>query len=214
MVHLAAVLEPHVGARIVSRLDADARRRADEAPTNGGREPFERHLADALAARFSGDGPARSGRTELVVLVSHEVTQRDWSHVAEGEHCKIPGVGPIAPQIARQIAQDAFLTGVFYDGTDLRHLKRWTRHIPQPVRIALHMGDPPDFDGRKCVDCGRRFRLEFDHIHPFAAGGPTSLANGADRCPDCHRKKTRNDLRPLRRAGRLKGRETPLPLPP
>jgi 5-methylcytosine-specific restriction endonuclease McrA len=88
---------------------------------------------------------------------------------------------------------------VFYDGIDLRHFKRWTRHIPAPVRIALSLGDPPDFDGPRCVDCGNRFRLEFDHLEPYAAGGSTSLTNLGPRCPPCHEKKTAADRSAARR---------------
>ena len=71
--------------------------------------------------------------------------------------CKIPGVGPIHPQVARRIAGDAFLSGVLYDGKDLRQIRRWSRHIPVEVRTALNLGDPPAFDGIACVDCGNRF---------------------------------------------------------
>jgi hypothetical protein len=80
--------------------------------------------------------PGRSRRPELVVLISHEVIKRGWRDVREGETCKIPGIGPVSPEVARSIAQDAFITGVFYDGKDLRHLRRWTRNIPIEVLVA------------------------------------------------------------------------------
>jgi 5-methylcytosine-specific restriction endonuclease McrA len=114
--------------------------------------------------------------------------------------CKIPGVGPVAPQVAKEIARDAFLTGVFYDGTDLRHLKRWTRAIPVEIAIALELGEPPDFDGVACIDCGNRFRTEFDHVEPHVALGPAAYDNLEPRCWQCHRSKTERD----RRAGKLK----------
>jgi hypothetical protein len=118
-------------------------------------------------------------------------------------------VGPIPPQAARAIAQDAFLSGVFYDGTDLRHFRRWTRNIPTTVRLALRLGDPPDFDGPRCVDCGNRFRLEIDHDEPHAAGGPASVDNTKLRCPPCHARKTTAD----RRAGRDRRRAPPPDVP-
>ncbi|MGH2808555.1 MAG: HNH endonuclease, partial [Actinomycetota bacterium] len=116
-----------------------------------------------------------------------------WTDVREGEICKIPGVGPVAPQVARAIADDAFLNGVFFDGKDLRHFKRWTRHIPVEVAVALELGSSPDFDGVRCVDCGNRFRTEFDHVKPRAARGPTSNGNLKPRCWSCHQAKTERD---------------------
>ncbi len=132
--------------------------------------------------------------------MSHEVTTRGWTDVKPGEVCKIPGVGPIAPEVARDIAPDAFLSGVFYDGTDLRHFARWSRHIPIEVAIALELGDPPHFDGVRCVDCGTRFRPEFDHLDPHVAGGPASKGNLRPRCDRCHQVKTEQD----RKARKLK----------
>ncbi|MGH2820442.1 MAG: HNH endonuclease signature motif containing protein [Actinomycetota bacterium] len=199
MVHVHLALEPHVGTPIVARAEAEAARRYRKARQQGRGEPFERVLADAYAALLQGSGKGRARRPELVVLVSHEVTQRGWTDVKEGETCKIPGVGPVPPAVAREIAQDAFLSGVFFDGVDLRQFRRWTRNTPVEVRIALELGPPPHFDGVTCVDCGNRFRTEFDHLEPHVAGGPASNANLDPRCWSCHREKTRRD----RRAGKL-----------
>jgi len=210
MIRIEADLEPHVGTPIVNRLESQARRLARSARRDGAPdEPFERHLADALPALLAGNG-GPSGRTELVVLVSHEVTQRGWHDVRDGEKCSIPGVGPIPPRTARKIAQDAFLSGLFYDGTDLRHLKRWTRAIPTPVRTALNLGDPPDFNGPVCVDCGNRLRLEWDHQQPHVAGGAASTSNLKPRCAPCHDKKTSAD----HKAGKHHPRTIREPAPP
>jgi 5-methylcytosine-specific restriction endonuclease McrA len=99
----------------------------------------------------------------------------------------------MSPQIAKEIASDAFLTGVFYDGTDLRHMRRWTRKTPVEVRLALELGDPPDFDGFKCTDCGNRFRNEKDHDEPHNLYGPASTGNLRPRCYSCHKAKTERD---------------------
>ncbi len=198
MIHIDAALEPHVGVPIVSRLEAEARRIA-RSNGNGGTEPFERHLADALPRITNGEEGSRRGRTEMVVLVSHEITQRGWSDVRAGEHCKIPGIGPIDPEVAKGIAQDAFLNALFFDGSDLRHFRRWTRNIPPPIRVALQLGEPPEFDGHRCIDCGRRYDLEIDHLQALADGGSTSVANTGGRCPSCHKKKTAQDTRERRR---------------
>jgi hypothetical protein len=200
MVHIHLALEPYVGAPIMSRAEAEAQRLARTAKKAEMHEPFERHLADAYAALLSGSGKGPTTRPELVVLVSHEVAKRGWTDVREGEVCKIPGIGPIAPQVAKEIAADAFLSGVFFDGVDLRHFKRWSRGIPVEVRIALELGEPPAFDGIVCTDCGNRFRTEIDHVRPRFAGGPASWANLKPRCWRCHQAKTARD----RKAGRLK----------
>jgi hypothetical protein len=200
MVHIHVALEPHVGTPIVARAEAEAARLGRNAKAQQRHEPFERHLADAYAHLLAGTGRARARRPELVVLVSHEVVKRGWRDVKPGELCKIPGVGPVAPQIARDIARDAFLSGVFFDGKDLRNFARWSRSIPMDVLIALELGEPPEFDGVCCVDCGNRFRTEFDHVEPHVAHGPSSTPNLKPRCWRCHQAKTERD----RTAGRLR----------
>jgi hypothetical protein len=129
------------------------------------------------------------------VLVSYEVATRGWTEVRENELCKIPGVGPVSPEVAKEIAGDAFLSGVFYDGKDLRQLRRWSRSIPVEVAVALELGEPPSFDGVGCVDCGNRFGTEFDHVTPRFAHGPSSNTNLKPRCWSCHQAKTRRDRR-------------------
>jgi hypothetical protein len=150
MVHIHVELEPHIGAPIVARAEAEAQRLSRKAKTDTRKgsetsgdpiEPFERHLADAYAALLSvGSGRGRAKRPELVVLVSHEVAQRGWRDVRRDEVCKIPGVGPIAPQIAKEISSDAFLNGVFFDGTTLRQARRSSRttfRSPKPAELAV-----------------------------------------------------------------------------
>lgn len=205
MIHLHVAWEPHVGTPIVARAEAEAARLGTVARQTGDLEPFECHLADAYAKLLSGEGKGRAKRPELVVLVSHEVATRGWDDVRDGEVCKIPGIGPVSPQVAKSIAHDAFLTGVFYDGTDLRHLKRWSRHIPIEVAIALELGEPPGFDGISCADCGNRFRTEFDHVQPRSRQGPTSNGNLSPRCWSCHQTKT--DRERKERAGGPKAPE-------
>lgn len=200
MVNVNLVMQPHVGTPIVARAEAEAQRRAREAKRNGNDARFERHLADAYAAMLSESSvKGRAKRPELVVLVSHEVAERGWTEVKAGEVCKIPGVGPIEPKIAREIARDAFINAVVCDGKDLRHFKRWTKHIPVEIELALELGSPPEFEGIRCVDCGNRFHTEFDHVDPRANGGPTSLSNFDGRCWSCHVVKTTAD----RKAGKL-----------
>jgi hypothetical protein len=206
MVHIHLELEPHVGAPITARAEAEAQRiahatKARKTDDAGERVPFERHLADAYAHLLGGGaGRGRAKRPEFTVLVSHSVAKRGWKDVRPGEVCKIPGIGPVAPEIAREIASDAFLNGVFFDGKDLRNFKRWSRDISVEVRAALELGPPPDFDGIRCRDCENHFRTEWDHVHPHVAHGPASTTNLEPRCWTCHQAKTGRD----RRAGKLR----------
>jgi 5-methylcytosine-specific restriction endonuclease McrA len=105
----------------------------------------------------------------------------------------------VAPAVAREIAADAFLSGVFYDGKDLRHFKSFGRHARAEVRRALELGAPPGFDGIKCSECGKRFRNQRDHLEPRVARGPTSTGNLDWKCYECHKDKTERD----RKAGKL-----------
>jgi hypothetical protein len=200
MVHIHLAFEPHVGTPIVNRAEVEAQRLHRAAKKNDNAEPFERHLADAFVALLSGKGKGHARRPELVVLVSHNVAKRGWRDVKKGEVCKVPGVGPISPQVAKDIAKDAFLTGVSYDGKDLRLMRRWTRNTPIEVLLALELGSPPRFDGIRCVDCSNRFRTENDHVEPHSALGPASIDNLEPRCWSCHQVKTERD----RQAGKLK----------
>ena len=132
MTHIHLAFEPHVATPIVTRAEAEADRLFRQAKKEGKAEPFERYLADAYAKMLDNKavkGPSK--RPELVVVVSHEVAKRGWKDVKKNEMCKIPGVGPIDPQVAKKIAKDdAFLSGVFFDGKDLREYKRWTPQHP------------------------------------------------------------------------------------
>jgi hypothetical protein len=131
----------------------EAQRRSREVKTEGTREPFECYLADAYAALLSGSGRGKTRRPELVVVVSHGVARRGWKDVRAAEVCRSRG----RPDVARDRKGDrrgCVLTGVFYDGTDLRQLRRWSRSIPVEVTIAPELGKPPFFDGVACLDCG------------------------------------------------------------
>jgi HNH endonuclease len=206
MVNLHLRMPPTLGTAIVNRAEDDARRLQREARREGRAEPYERHLADAFASMLSGAGTkGRTKRPELVVLVSHEVAKRGWADVREGEVCKIPGVGPVPPQEAKEIARDALVTAITTEGKDFRLIKRWSHDFPVEVRLALELGEPPEFDGMKCFDCGNRFRNQRDHVEPHVAGGLASVENAKPRCYECHQVKTEND----RKAGKLKPRPRP-----
>jgi hypothetical protein len=45
-------------------------------------------------------------------------------------------------------------------------------------------------DGGRCVQCGSKFDLQYDHILPVAHGGATTLENLELLCADCNRRKS------------------------
>ena len=206
MTHIHLMLEPLAATPIVNRAEAGAQRlyRAAKKDKDGRAQAFEAYLADAFVEMLSGKGKGRTTRPELVVLVDYESIKGGWK-LAPGGISKIPGVGPVDPQDARAIAEDAMVNVVIRDGKDLRHFMRFGRHVPPEIKVALELGAAPEFDGPVCSDCGNRFRPERDHVEPVAALGPTSYTNYRWRCNACHVAKTEAD----RKAGKLTPRPPP-----
>ena len=189
MTHIHLSLEPHIGAPIVARAEAEAARIAKQAKTDARArlekrnghvsseelqlEPFERHLADAYATLLSGSGKGRAKRPELVVLVSHEVATRGWKDVKAGEVCKIPGVGPVAPG---------------GQGDRPGRLSEWLvlrRQGPAPAQALVAL-DPGRGPGR--LGAGRTARVRRSQVHrlrqplPHRVRPPrTALPGRADR---------------------------------
>jgi hypothetical protein len=122
MVHIHMELEPHVGPPIVARAEAEAQRLARKARAADMKEPFERHLADAYAALLSGSGPRQAARAGDPG--QPRGSEAGLERRARGRAVQDPRRGAVSPQVAREIAKDAFLNGVFFDGMDLRNFKQ------------------------------------------------------------------------------------------
>ena len=108
---------------------------------------------------------------------------------------------PVPVELARELGKDAFLDAVLHDGVNIHTVKRFGRYQPVELRTALDLGPVPEFTGRQCADCGRRWGLQYDHVDPVANNGPTTYANIQARCWSCHHDKTERD----RQAGLLSG---------
>lgn len=192
-------LEPSVGVPLLKRLADEADRLHRAARAEGSTEPWEAHAADALAAMLGADagaagggvGVARRTKTKTkaeVVFVIDLRTFRTGTH--DDTVCHIVGGGPVPPDIVRTMAKDAFLKAVFHDGVTIHTVSHLGRYIPAELRTALELGEPPDFDGIRCSGCGKRFRLQWDHVDPVCAGGLTTYDNQDPKCWDCHTRKS------------------------
>jgi hypothetical protein len=125
-------------------------------------------------------------------------------HTHLGETCRIVGGSPIPVALARELAEDSFLKALLHDCSEIHTVAHFGRHIPAVLRTALELGAPPDFDGVSCTGngCDRKLGLEWDHVEPFVAGGPTSKQNLQPKCKPCHWEKTQRDRTARRRRQR------------
>jgi 5-methylcytosine-specific restriction endonuclease McrA len=208
MVRYAGALPPETGLPLVRRVELAAlraRRAAPRAPAE--RERFDAFAADALAGLVAASsGPHQHSAYPELVLVC-DLFARRRGHAHPGEVCQIIGGGPIPTEVAKQLAQDPFLKAVLHDGVNIHTVTHFGRHLPAVLRTALDLGPVPEFNGRKCVDCGRRWGLQYDHVNPVANRGPTEYGNLAARCWTDHQAKTERD----RQAGLLGPHAPPAP---
>jgi hypothetical protein len=120
----------------------------------------------------------------VVVLVDIEAWLR--GRTEPGECCEIKGQGPIPVPMARDLANDSFLSVLFHQAGDIRAVSHLGRTINAKLRTALLYRD------RTCVvpGCGVSSGLEIDHVKEFHLGGPTALDNLALLCHHHHQLKT------------------------
>ncbi len=200
MICFEGALPPETGIPFVNRIERRAARLHRDAKRRGVDERFEANAADALVELSIPDGSFPKGATDLVIVCDLYAWRRGHAH--ENEPCHLIGGGPIPVGLAKELAEDAFVKVVLHDGKDVQRVLHPGRKLTAHLRTALDVGPVPAFSGRECIDCTRRYGLEYDHDDPVANQGPTSYANMKSRCHSCHAEKTERD----RRAGLLGGR--------
>jgi hypothetical protein len=169
--------DPPNGGGADGQLDLDLDPHPGAAPAaNPATDPATDRATDGQ------DGRGRPGR-ELVLDINLEALRRGC--VRPGETCAIRGIGPVPVEVARSWVDDAFIKAVIRDGTDVKTVAHYGRHIPAPVRTALDL-----LDTTCAVPGCSTPRTEYDHDHPYAHGGATSLTNLRPLCPHHHRQRT------------------------
>jgi Domain of unknown function (DUF222)/HNH endonuclease len=193
MIRFSGGMPPETGLPFVQRVEA-AGLKARRAVRAAGRplEAFEAYAADGLICLTAGTaGGPISARAELVIVCDLLAWRRGHPH--PGEACQLIGGGPIPVEVAKDLAQDAFVKAVLHDGTNIHTVKHFGRHLPAALRTALDLGPIPEFTGRQCAQCHRRWGLQYDHVNPLANHGPTQYSNLQALCWKDHQIKTDQD---------------------
>jgi hypothetical protein len=124
-----------------------------------------------------------------------QLDDSSWDRAYVFQNCAYGIRGAFTPEEDRLLVQDAF-------DTERRKFERLERKfqlahhtkprnertaIPEEVRVAVWRRD----SGR-CVRCGSRERLEYDHIIPVSGGGSSTVRNIELLCEACNRSKGAN----------------------
>jgi hypothetical protein len=197
LVILSAGFAPKDWAVHAERLRHATDARFTEARREGRREGLDAYAADALldllTSTTSAPAPGarapkrgRSTKAEVVVLVDGLALRR--GHVAAGERCEIPGVGPVDVAWVQSLLPEAIVHALVHDGVDITTYASATRSIRRAVRLAVDVRD----GGCVVQWCGDRRRTQQDHRQDFAAGGAGSTDNLNVLCVFHHNQKTRD----------------------
>lgn len=101
-----------------------------------------------------------------------------------GPEAVLVGISLNAATVAKQelLTSTGVLTAEIKDSSGPTRVGR--ESIPAQARREVWRRD----EG-KCVDCGSRDRLEYDHIIPLSKGGSNTVRNIELRCESCNRRK-------------------------
>jgi hypothetical protein len=182
-VRLSARLTPDEGARLLAEVDACCGQMERDARAGGWYEGHDAHRADALVdlARTGADTDRPAGPESMVhVWVDYDALVR--GHTVDGEHCEIPGIGPVPVSVAKRMANDSILKVIVTKGVEVTAVAHSGRNIRAHQRTALLARDP------KCIvpGCEMRRGLQIDHHGPYVETRYTSVEGLARLCPWHH----------------------------
>jgi hypothetical protein len=173
MIHLTARLEPHRAGALIAAIDHHVM--SDHAPAGAS---LAQQRADALH-HLTTDGGA-SVTTELVIHVT-----ADGTNLTDGT--------PISDHVVAGLLPDAFISLLHHDThnhpIDASPRRRTPTRRQQRVLDARHP---------ECAQpgCHARTLLQYDHLHPYATGGPTTLDNLQRLCGPHNRTKGTDPAEP------------------
>ena len=175
--------ERTAGERTAGGSEPDSRTQRSDSDSNSNSDPDPDPDPDTILST-ANDLIDRSTPATVMVRVDLDALLR--GHAEPGELCELDGMGPISVPLAKALATDSFLSVIFTQAGDIRAVSHQGRTINRRLRTALAFRD------KTCVvpRCNMPYGLEIDHIHDWALGGPTELANLALLCTHHHRKKT------------------------
>lgn len=175
MITITARLTPTAAAAICATIDktvtttpTPADRRADEP-----RHPtLAQQRADALVTILTESGTG-SVDTEVIIHVT-----QDGNHLPDGT--------PLTDHAVTTILPDAFVSLLLHDNQ--RHPIDASPRRRFPTRRQRHVFDARH-DHCQHPGCDARTLLQYDHIEPYATGGPTTLDNLQRLCGPHNRAK-------------------------
>jgi len=174
------------GARFRGALDQLVERSLRERPLAEGETRAQRRadvLVDVVVAA-TGDAAATgagSPADRRLVVINVDVSVLT---AGEGDVCELDGGPGLAAETARRVACDAEIVALVegVDGT-VTGIGRAERRPPRWLRRRLHARD----GGCRFPGCAERHHVRAHHVHHWAQGGPTDLANLVELCPFHHR---------------------------
>ena len=174
-------------AALRGEIEADWRRRRDEAGSDRRDENTMLSQAEALADVFAGHAAAlAAGRSDGVVPTTHQaILHLDKAAIDAGwtdRAAHLQDGGAVDPAIAQRMACDAAWRAVITIDLDPEGVTREKRLAGPGQRAAAFVRD-----GTCCFPgCGRTRWLKLHHLDPHAAGGATRLDNLICLCQKHH----------------------------